>query len=49
MYYSVNTDLFKFVCCQGSHRLDKYLNMVGFLKKSLKIKPNLYLSTWKSL
>ena len=24
--------------CQGSHRLEKYLNLEGFLEKSLKIK-----------
>ena len=28
-----------FVLTQGSHRLEKYLNLGGFLKKSLKIKP----------
>ena len=26
---------------QGSHRLEKYLNLEGFLEKSLKIKPAL--------
>ena len=30
--------------CQGSHRLEKYLNFEGFLDKSLKIK-----SAWKSI
>ena len=25
-------------CGQGSHRLEKYLNLEGFLEKSLKIK-----------
>ena len=33
---------------QGSHRLEKYLNLVGFLEKSLKIKYALK-STGKSL
>ena len=33
---------------QGSHRLEKYLNLEGFLKKSLKIKSALK-STGKSL
>ena len=33
---------------QGSHRLEKYLNLEGFLGKSLKIKYNLK-STGKSL
>ena len=27
--------------CQGSHILEKYLNLEGFLEKSLKIKPAL--------
>ena len=36
------------VCLQGSHRLDKYLNLEGFLEKSLKIKSALK-STAKSL
>ena len=27
------------VCGQGSHRLEKYLNIEGYLEKSLKIKP----------
>ena len=31
---------------QGSHRLEKYLNLEGFLKKFLKIKSALK-STWK--
>ena len=38
-------------CCvvkQGSHRLEKYLNLEGFLEKSLKIKSALK-STGKSL
>ena len=34
--------------CQGSHRLEKYLNLDGFLEKSLKIKYALK-STGKSL
>ena len=33
---------------QGSHRLEKYFNLEGFLEKSLKIKPALK-STGKSL
>ena len=33
---------------QGSHRLEKYLNLEGFLEKSLKIKSALK-STVKSL
>ena len=33
---------------QGSHRLEKYLNLVGLLEKSLKIKSALK-STGKSL
>ena len=33
---------------QGSHRLEKYLKLEGFLEKSLKIKPALK-STGKSL
>ena len=33
---------------QGSHRLEKYLNLEGFLEKSLKIKSALN-STGKSL
>ena len=33
---------------QGSHRLEKYLNLVSFLEKSLKIKSALK-STGKSL
>ena len=33
---------------QGSHRLEKYLNLEGFLEKSLKIKSALK-STEKSL
>ena len=35
-------------CGQGSHNLEKYLNLEGFLEKSLKIKPTLK-STGKSL
>ena len=27
-----------FICCQGSHRLEKYLNIQDCLEKSLKIK-----------
>ena len=34
--------------CQGSHRLEKYLNIEGFLKKSLKTKTALK-STGESL
>ena len=34
--------------CQGLHRLEKYLNLEGFLEKSLKIKSALK-STRKSL
>ena len=37
-----------FQCHQGSHRLEKYLNLEGFLEKSLKIKSALK-STGKSL
>ena len=36
------------VCYQGWHRLEKYLNLEGFLEKSLKIKSALK-STGKSL
>ena len=36
------------VQCQGSHRLEKYLNLEGFLEKALKIKSALK-STGKSL
>ena len=36
------------VLMQGSHRLEKYLNLEGFLEKSLKIKSALK-STGKSL
>ena len=36
------------LCPQGSHRLEKYLNLKGFLEKSLKIKSALK-STGKSL
>ena len=28
----------KELCLQGSHRLEKYLNLEGFLEKSMKIK-----------
>ena len=35
-------------CNQGSHRLEKYLNLEGFLEKSLKIKSAMK-STRKSL
>ena len=38
-----------FLCMeQGSHRLEKYLNIQDFLEKSLKIKFALK-STWKTL
>ena len=37
-----------FTYWQGSHRLEKYLNLEGFLEKSLKIKSTLK-STGKSL
>ena len=37
-----------FLIRQGSHRLEKYLNLEGFLEKSLKIKYALK-STGKSL
>ena len=52
MYMSANVKGFKKVCStvhlrisnhSGSHRLEKYLNLEGFLEKSLKIK-----SSWKS-
>ena len=36
------------IISQGSHRLEKYLNLEGFLEKSLKIKSALK-STGKSL
>ena len=48
---SVGTDLtlrYLLYFNQGSHRLEKYLNLVGFLEKSLKIKSALK-STGKSL
>ena len=32
---------------QGSHRLEKYLNLEGFLEKSLKIKSALEIKYWK--
>ena len=35
-------------CIQGSHRLEKYLNLEGFLEKSLKIKSAMK-NTGKSL
>ena len=38
----------KLTLIQGSHRLEKYLNLKGFLEKSLKIKSALK-STGKSL
>ena len=41
MYYQVNI-------YQGSHRLEKYMNLEGILEKSLKIKSALK-STGKSL
>ena len=45
------TELRNYTCIlrysQGSRRLEKYLNLEGFLEKSLKIKPTL--STGKSL
>ena len=34
---------------QGSHRLEKYLNLEGFLEKSLKIKSALKSNNGKSL
>ena len=37
-----------YISVQGSHRLEKYLNLESFLKKSLKIKSVLK-STGKSL
>ena len=43
--YLVNLSTF---LIQGSHRLEKYLNLEGFLEKSLKIKSALK-STGKSL
>ena len=48
------SELYLIQCCetcvlyQGSHRLEKYLNLEGFLEKSLKIKSALK-STGKSL
>ena len=46
------TVIYPNLCCnevfQGSHRLEKYLNLEGFLEKSLKIKSVLK-STEKSL
>ena len=33
--------MYRYICCnmyQGSHRLEKYLNLQGFLEKSSKIK-----------
>ena len=44
----VNYKLFWHMVTQGSHRLEKYLNLEGFLEKSLKIKSALK-STGKSL
>ena len=39
-----------FIVYQGSHRLEKYLNLEGFLEKSLKIKSALKIkSIGKSL
>ena len=37
----------QFICMQGSHRLEKYLNLEGLLEKSLKTKSALK-STGKS-
>ena len=31
-------EIWDFHLCQGSHRLEKYLNIEGFLEKSLKTK-----------
>ena len=39
---------FVFIAYSGAHRLEKYLNLEGFLEKSLKNKPVLK-STGKSL
>ena len=37
--YAIFKDVFPCkYCLQGSHRLKKYLNMKGFLEKSLKMK-----------
>ena len=43
-----NDVLTVFILAQGSHRLEKYLNIEGFLEKSLKIQYALK-STGKSL
>ena len=45
--YDVINDV-KIFLIQGSHRLEKYLTLAGFLEKSLKIKSALK-STGKSL
>ena len=34
-------------CLQGMHRLEKYLNLEGFLEKSLKIKTKCLEKYWK--
>ena len=38
MGLSILGECFIPICIQGSHRLAKYLNMKGFLDKSLKMK-----------
>ena len=42
------THLLNVITCQGSHRLEKYLNLEGFHEKSLKIE-TASKSTGKSL
>ena len=44
----LNTKISKIRVLQGSHRLEKYLDLEGFLEKSLKIESALK-STGKSL
>ena len=46
--YRLTIAIAHFILLQGSHRLEKYLNIEGFLEKSLNIKSALK-STGKSL
>ena len=49
MFYLIDVEKYNEQCIrQGSHRLEKYLNLEGFLEKSLKIRYALK-STEKSL
>ena len=48
MHTSILYIFYKIRYCQGLHRLEKYLNLEGFLEKSLKVQSALK-STGKSL